>query len=321
MKSIKLADISKIIKEEAISMGFSACGISKAETIDDINSSSIQKWIKEGRHASMKYMEANMEKRLNPCLLHPGCKSVISVALNYYPEKKIPASQPQFAFYSYGKDYHDVMKQMLSRFAEFIKNIDFSTSDSEQHCDTDIKICCDTVPILDRYWAWKGGLGWIGKNSNLIIPDCGSFFFLGEILVNKTLQYDTPMQSQCGTCTKCINACPTGALRNDNTIDARCCLSYLTIESKDVSIINIPMRISRNNYIYGCDRCQSVCPYNKDAVPTNIEAFKPSEELLKMKSEDWQNLSIEQYRSLFKGSAVKRAKYDGLMRNIKSFLN
>jgi epoxyqueuosine reductase len=320
MSSTGLADISNGIKTEALRLGFSACGISEAEAVDVQNSASVQKWLQEGCHASMLYMEANIEKRLDPRLLHPGCQSIISVALNYYPHKIIPAENPQFALYSYGKDYHDVMKLMLNKLGDYVKGIDFGNDGTEDIYETDIKICCDTVPILDRYWAWKAGLGWIGKNSNLIIPKCGSYFFLGEILVNRKLRYDTPMQSQCGSCCLCINNCPTGALGRSKTVDARKCLSFLTIENKELSPIDIRMNITENNYIYGCDRCQSVCPYNKYAVPTNIEAFNPSEELLEMKKEDWLRLNIEQYRRLFKGSAVKRAKYDGLMRNIKSFL-
>lgn len=189
---------------------------------------------------------------------------------------------------------------------------------------TESLLCVDTVPILDRYWAMRAGLGWIGKNSNLIIPRAGSFFFLCEILLDIELEYDSPMENHCGTCHKCLDACPTGALRVPYNINARKCLSYLTIEHRgdftDEQLQMVNGKFHNGTYIYGCDRCQLACPYNQFAVPTKIEEFTPKSEFLSMKPDDWHQLTIEQYRALFKGSAVKRAKYEGLIRNIKSLL-
>ncbi|MCM1313714.1 MAG: tRNA epoxyqueuosine(34) reductase QueG [Roseburia sp.] len=295
-----------MIKAEAIRLGFSACGIAQADRIDARNAAAFCQWIQEGHHATMDYMANNMEKRLDPRLLHPECKSVISMALNYYPKQRLAPDQLQFAYYAYGKDYHDIMKQMMRQLSEYILSM---------LPDASLKLCCDTVPILDRYWAWKAGLGWIGKNTSLIIPHAGSFFFLCEILIDKTLDYDSPMPSHCGNCTRCLQSCPTKALAMPYSIDTRKCLSFLTIENR--SYERLPA-LEGGNCIYGCDRCQQACPHNKFAQPTADMRLQPSEEFLNMRPSDWRSLTIEQYRRLFKGSAVKRAKYEGLMRNIRS---
>ena len=282
----------------------------------------------------MKDLENNLEKRLDPTLLMPKAKSIICLAMNYYPEQKLDEEQYQFAFYAYGQDYHDVLK---TKIRELIKNFypealqskgEKTVEDAEK-----IRICVDTVPFLDRYWAYKAGLGWIGKNGNLIIPKAGSFFFLGAIIVDIELEYDTPMENHCGTCQRCIDACPTRALREPYYIDARKCLSYLTIEHRgdfdintfsqdNIETAHYPQMVNgksaNGKYIYGCDRCQLACPYNKFAQPTKIKEFSPKSEFLSMCPSDWTTLTIEQYRALFKGSAVKRAKYEGLMRNINS---
>ena len=298
--------ITQQIKAEALSLGFSACGVAKAEAVDAAVSEAFHKWVESGRCASMDYMRQNADKRLDPRLLLPGAKSVISVALNYYPEQCLASDQYQFAYYAYGKDYHDVMRAKLISLAAKIKELLGE--------ETECKLCCDTVPILDRYWAWKSGLGWIGKNTNLVIPRAGSFFFLGEIVLTEELAYDMPMESRCGTCTRCLDSCPTKALSEACSLDSRRCLSYLTIENRD----EIPAELASllSPYIYGCDRCQSVCPHNTFAVPTHVEEFAPNPEFMTMRPADWHTLSVEKYRTLFKGSAVKRAKYEGLLRNI-----
>jgi epoxyqueuosine reductase len=236
----------------------------------------------------------------------PGAKSVISVALNYYPEQRLSSGQCQFAYYAYGKDYHDVVRAKLISLAAKIKELLGE--------ETECKVCCDTVPILDRYWAWKSGLGWIGKNTNLIIPQAGSFFFLGEIVLTEELEYDTPMESRCGACTRCLDSCPTKALAEACCLDSRRCLSYLTIENR----AEIPEELAASlpPYIYGCDRCQLACPHNSFARPTKVKEFAPTAEFMAMRPTDWSALSVEKYRTLFKGSAVKRAKYEGLLRNI-----
>ena len=295
---------SESLVEAALQLGFSACGIARADKVDEKNAQAFRDWIHTGKNASMQYMENYEEKRLDPRLLLPQAQSIIVVALNYFPKERLADDQLQFAYYAYGKDYHDVMKGKLQQLSEQLPG--------------EKKICCDTVPMLDRYWAYQAGLGWIGKNTNLIIPHAGSFFFLGEIITTASFDaYDSPMPNHCGTCENCLHTCPTGAL-SANGLDANRCLSYLTIENRNA----IPQTEAQamGNYIYGCDRCQLTCPHNRFAQATEIDEFSPSEEFLNMTPDDWKNLSEEDYRRLFKGSAVKRAKYAGLKRNIDSAL-
>ncbi len=306
--------IVQTIKAEAQRLGFSACGIAKAEPVDSATAEAFTTWLNRGDCATMDYMRRNADKRLDPTLLMPGAKSVISLALNYYPTTLLSPDQYQFAYYAYGKDYHDVMRRMMLELCDSLKTL-LSASES------DFKPCCDTVPILDRYWAQKSGIGWIGKNTNLIIPKAGSYFFLGEIITTHALApYDTPLPSQCGTCTRCLDACPTHALRSPHSINARRCLSFLTIESRqgyDGPPTDADLYSHNAPYIYGCDRCQQACPHNRYARPTQIEAFRPTPDFLAMTKEDWHTLSVETYRTLFKGTAVKRAKFEGLKRNVK----
>ena len=299
-------NITQQIKAEALRLGFSACGVAKVAPVEATVAEAYKSWVERGDCASMDYMRSNIDKRLDPCLLMPGAKSVISLALNYYPAQLLDEEQYQFAYYAYGKDYHDVMRGMMQSLAMRVRDV---LGES-----VECKICCDTVPILDRYWAWKSGLGWIGKNTNLVIPGAGSYYFLGEIVVSEELDYDAPVESRCGNCTRCLDACPTGALRSAYCLDARRCLSYLTIENRG----DIPAELASelSPYVYGCDRCQQACPHNRFAVPTGVGEFGPSSEFLSMRPSDWHGLSVEKYRTLFKGSAVKRAKYEGLVRNI-----
>ncbi len=314
--------ISQTIKAEALRLGFFACGIAKAEPVGADVVGAFTDWLNRGDCATMDYMRNNADKRLDPTLLMPGAKSVISLALNYYPATLLSPEQYQFAYYAYGKDYHDVMRRKMLELCESLKALLDNDADRTSPSDAsplEMKLCCDTVPILDRYWAWKGGIGWIGKNTNLIIPDAGSFFVLGEIIVNRPLPYDTPMPSRCGTCTRCLDACPTHALQSPHSLNANRCLSFLTIESRqglNGEAIDTSLYSQNSPYIYGCDRCQLACPHNRFARPTLIEDFRPNDEFLAMSKEDWHSLSVEKYRSLFKGSAVKRAKFDGLKRNV-----
>ncbi len=299
---------SSILKAEARSLGFSACGVAAAGPVDEVTSGQLRQWLDDGRQAGMTYMTAHLDKRLNPQLLLPGARSVVSVALNYFPRQRLSSSQLQFAYYAYGRDYHDVMRTRLSLLLERLR----------QHAPQpafEAKLCCDTVPMLDRYWAWRAGLGWIGKNTNLIIPRQGSFCFLGEIILTAPFdRYDRPQADGCGTCEQCLHACPTRALCRPRSLDARRCLSYLTIEHRG----HIPSAFAHrlHPYIYGCDRCQLACPHNRHATPTSVDEFAPNAQFLSMSSSDWQNLTREQYQTLFRGSAVKRAKFDGLCRNI-----
>jgi epoxyqueuosine reductase len=265
----------------------------------------------------MAYMSRNSDKRMDPRLLLPGAKSIIVVALNYYPRKPLDDDQLQFAYYAYGKDYHDVMKKRMMDFAHSLGIRDIREKNDGVGYPFRGLICCDTVPMLDRYWAWKSGIGWIGRNTSLIIPHSGSFFFLGEIITDmETDSYDSPMETHCGSCRRCIDSCPTGALCQEFNVDARRCLSFLTIENKDAIPTEMASKMGR--YVYGCDKCQLACPHNSFSTPTDIEELNPTDEFMSMQEDDWKNLSHDDYIRLFRGSAVKRAKYEGLTRNIES---
>lgn len=267
----------------------------------------------------MDYLARNIDKRLDPTLLLSGARSIIVVAMNYTPARIIPADEYQIAAYALGQDYHDILKQHLRLLCEEFFNEQNGMAErreirEEKTPHALFKICVDTVPILERYWAWQAGIGFIGHNHQLIIPHAGSMFFLGEIITTYAFDcYDQPMENRCGTCQRCIDACPTGAL---SSFDSRKCLSYQTIENKGSIDHDIEDKMGLS--IYGCDRCQQVCPFNRFAPPTDITELQPSDTLLKMKQHDWQQLSVADYQRLFKGSAVKRAKYEGLMRNIRA---
>lgn len=302
---------SQEIKAEALRLGFSACGLAPAEAVDETAAASFRQWLADGCQAEMAYMQNYEDKRLDPRLLVEGARTVISVALNYYPERKLPEDEYQIAWYAYGKDYHDVMKAKLNALQEFIlKSLPMELAPFAS------RTFCDTAPILERYWAWRAGLGWIGKNTQLLIPHAGSCFFLGEIIINlPSDSYDSPLKSRCGSCTRCLNACPTKALEAPFRLNSERCFSYLTIEHRGPFEQNKGKEMGEK--IYGCDECQKACPWNRFATPTQIVEFHPSPTLLGMQKEDWHRLTEEQYKALFKGSAVKRAKYAGLMRNIE----
>ena len=320
--------LSKYIKAEASRLGFYAFGIAEARPVDNDISKSFRTWVNNEHYATMDYMANNIEKRLNPQMLMEGVKSIVCVAMNYTPSKRIDKDEYQFASYAYGHDYHDLIKERLFLLVESInnfvgseKNKDIEDKNLQRNDfinfsnDLQMRVFCDTAPVLERYWAVQAGLGWIGRNHQLIIPGAGSMFFLGELFLNIPLKYDVPMPSHCGNCHACIDACPTKALNDDiTTFDANRCLSYQTIENRGEISSDIAKLMG--NTIYGCDQCQQACVWNRFAKPTKEPHLQPSEQFLKMKKNDWENLSIDEYRKLFKGSAVKRAKYDGLMRNI-----
>lgn len=297
-------NLSQRIKEKATETGFDACGIARIAPADT-EAAFFDRWIREGHHAGMKYMENYRDLRLNPAGLVEGARSVISVALNYYPERKLPASVPHIAYYAYGKDYHDVLKKKLRELWQQIRAI----------AGGEARVFTDSAPLLERYWAWKAGLGWIGKNTQLILPGKGSYFFLGEIVTTLELEYDAPLENRCGHCTRCLDSCPTRALTAPRHLNAAACLSYLTIENKE----EIPAEQAAllGNRLYGCDTCQQVCPWNRFAVPTVVEDFQPAPALFSLDKERLQNFSREDYNRIFAGSAVKRAKYEGLIRTIR----
>lgn len=306
----RLSDLSKAIKEEALRIGFSACGILPARPVDPRIRRHLEQWLAKGYQADMGYMENHTDKRCDPRLLVEGSRSIVSVALNYYPARKLADDQLQFAYYAYGKDYHEVMKQKLNSLLEYIDSALLPVKG---------RAFCDTAPVPERYCAQQAGLGWVGKNTQLIIPGAGSYFFLGELFLDVELAYDAPVSSRCGTCTRCLDACPTHALEAPRTLNAGKCLSYLTIEHRG----EIPSQGAgcMGNRIYGCDECQRVCPWNRFARPNQVPELQPSDAFLSMRPEQWEQLTIEEYRQLFKGSAVKRAKYEGLMRNITARKN
>lgn len=304
-------NISQYIKQKASELGFSACGIAKAEPAES-EAVYFDRWIAEGCHADMRYMENHRAIRLDPDGLVEGARSVISVALNYYPRVKQDASAPYISYYAYGKDYHVVLKEKLRALWQAITEEVGNTSPEEPQA----RAFTDSAPILERYWAWKAGLGWIGKNTNLIIPGKGSFFFLGEIVTTLEVdRYDSPQTDHCGSCTRCLEACPTAALEGPKRLNASKCISYLTIENRGDIPSGLASRLG--NRLYGCDTCQAVCPWNRFAEPTEVEAFHPSLSLLSLQKEDLKALSREDYNRIFAHSAVKRAKYEGLLRTIK----
>lgn len=296
------------IKAEALRLGFSACGIAPAGPIGAEHRQALEAWLSAGNQADMAYLENHLEKRCDPRLLVEGARCVVSVALNYYPARKLPEGEYQFAWYAYGKDYHDVMRTKLTALFEYIRT----------HLEPGVngRIFCDTAPVAERYWAWRAGLGWIGRNTQLIIPQAGSAFFLGELLLDAEAdRYDELQPNRCGDCTRCLKACPTNALEAPHKLNARHCLSFLTIENKGEIPASMAPRLG--NRVYGCDECQKACPWNRFATPCLTPELQPSPAFLQMKRQDWQELTEEQYKTLFRGSAVKRAKYNGLMRNIK----
>lgn len=299
-------ELTQLIKQKAYSLGFFAIGMAKAEPVERKDLEAFNLWVESGHQAEMSYMANNREKRFDPTLLEPGTKSVISLAYNYYPEEFICPEEYQLSWYSYGKDYHYIVKDKLTELFDFI---------NELH-PIQGRVFCDTAPILERYWAWKAGLGWIGKNTQLIIPKAGCTFFLGELFIDLELDYDTPQPDRCGSCTKCLQACPTGALEAAQRLNANKCISYQTIENRgDIDQSIAPLL---GNKIYGCDDCIKACPWTRFAEPTKEPAFRISKELLSMKKADWHQLSEKKYQELFRKSAVKRAKYSGLTRNIRA---
>ena len=291
----------------ASELGFDACGICRADEVDSDNREYFESWLHNSYNANMDYMSRNTEKRIDPKILVESTRSIISVALNYYPEIKQKEDYPQFTYYAYGKDYHDVVKSKLQQLFDEIKLVEPTLEG---------RVFVDTAPVLERYWAAKAGIGFIGKNSMLIIPKKGSYFFLGELVVNLDLEYDEPLKLSCGNCTRCLTACPTNAIIEPRVINSRKCISYQTIENKgEIDKEVVP---NLNNRFYGCDICQQVCPWNRYSRPHQVQEFAPSQSFLDLSFEKMENLSIEEYRQIFKGSAVKRAKYSGLKRNLEA---
>ncbi|WP_372746065.1 tRNA epoxyqueuosine(34) reductase QueG [Lutibacter sp.] len=297
-----------LIKQEAKRLGFESCGIAKADFLEE-EASKLENWLKNGFHGKMNYMENYFDKRLDPRLLVDDAKSVISLSYNYFPEIHQKEDTYKIAKYAYGEDYHHIIKAKLKELTFFIENLIGQVNG---------RAFVDSAPVLERAWAEKSGLGWRGKNSLLLQKNKGSYFFLAELILDAELAYDNPfITNHCGTCTKCIDACPTQAILPNNTVDGSKCISYFTIELKEE--IPISMKGKFEDWMFGCDICQDVCPWNRFSKPHSEEKFIPHSNLLSISKKDWEEITIDVFQKIFKKSAVKRTKYAGLVRNI-SFL-
>ncbi len=297
--------LTNFIKSKSVDLGFISCGISKADFLEE-EAANLENWLKNEMHGEMSYMERNFDMRLDPRKILNGAKSVISLTYNYYTDKLQKDGNFKISKYAFGTDYHFVIREKLKNLLFLIK---------EKVGDINGRVFVDSAPILERAWAKKSGLGWIGKNTNLISKNVGSFFFLCEIIVDIELDYDYSTTDHCGTCTACIDACPTDAIVEPYKVDGSRCISYLTIELKE----NMPeyAKDSYDKWIFGCDICQDVCPWNKFSKPHNEPLFNADEKFLSMSKNEWLEITKETFDKVFKDSPVKRTGYDGLKRNIK----
>tara|TARA_R110002049_G_scaffold105538_6_gene252396 strand:+ start:751 stop:1674 length:924 start_codon:yes stop_codon:yes gene_type:complete len=296
---------STIIKAEAKRLGFLSCGISKAEFLE-AEAPRLETWLNKNMNGEMRYMENHFDKRLDPTLLVEGSKSVVSLLLNYYPSETQTDDSYKLSKYAYGNDYHHVIKHKLKSLLYFIQ---------DEIGEVGGRAFVDSAPVLDKAWAAKSGLGWIGKHSNLLTQQVGSFYFIAELIIDLELEYDYATTDHCGTCTKCIDACPTEAITEPYVVDGSKCISYFTIELKE----NIPTEFKGkfNDWMFGCDICQDVCPWNRFSKPHNEPLFNPHPELLDMTKKDWEEITEDTFKKVFQKSAVKRTKYSGLERNIE----
>jgi epoxyqueuosine reductase len=302
---MNLSHNTALVKSLSKALGFDYCGISKAVFLEE-EAPKLEAWLNKQMHGEMQYMENYFDKRLDPRLLVDGAKSVISLLINYHTEEKQSDSKaPKISKYAYGEDYHYVIKEKLKTLVERLK---------EKIGDINGRVFIDSAPVLDKAWAKKSGLGWVGKNSNLINKQSGSFFFIAEIICDVAFEYDTAIKDYCGTCTKCIDACPTDAIVSPYVVDGSKCISYLTIELKN----NIPNQFKNmmDDWMFGCDICQDVCPWNRFSAPNQEPLFQPKEQLLNYSKKDWEEITEEIFKDLFKDSAIKRTGFSGLKRNI-----
>ena len=301
------AKYSQLIKDEAKRLGFLFCGIAKADFLEE-EAPRLENWLKQGFNGEMAYMENHFDKRLDPRKLVDGTKSVVSLGLNYYTgTSQVDTNAPKISKYAYGTDYHFVIKEKLKELLEVI---------NEHIGEVHGRAFVDSAPVLDKAWARRAGLGWVGKSSNLINKENGSFFFLAELILDIELEYDIPStKDHCGTCTRCIDACPTDAIVGPNIVDGSRCISYLTIELKN----EIPSEFKgkMDNWMFGCDVCQDVCPWNRFSTLHNQTAFEPPQELLSMTKSEWEDITEDVFQKVFKKSPVKRTKFSGLKRNIE----
>lgn len=300
---------TSLIKTEAKRLGFLSCGISKAEFLEE-EAPRLEKWLANEMQGKMSYMEHHFDKRLDPTILVPDSKSVISLIFNYYPEKTQIKDTYKISKYAYGIDYHIVIKNKLKLFLEFIQ---------QEIGEVHGRVFVDSAPVLDKVWAAKSGLGWIGKHSNLLTKQFGSFYFIAEIIIDLELEYDFPVTDHCGTCTACIDACPTEAIVDPYKVDGSKCISYFTIELKNEIPSNVQGQF--DDWMFGCDICQDVCPWNRYSKSHNEPLFNPKPELLSMSKKDWDEITEDVFQKVFYKSAVKRTKFSGLKRNIEFLQN
>jgi len=303
----KTANYTAFIKQTSKELGFNFCGIAKATRLDD-DARRLEDWLSKGMQGTMEYMENHFELRIDPAKLVPGAKSVITLMLNYYPSVKQKEDAAKVSKYAYGRDYHEVIREKLNILIQLIK---------ENIGDINGRGFVDSAPVLERTWAQQSGLGWVGKNGNLINKQSGSFFFIATLICDLELEYDAPFaKDYCGTCTRCIDECPTDAILPDKIIDGSKCISYFTIELKD-ALIDENMKGKFDNWMFGCDTCQDVCPWNRFSKPTTETNFTPIPEILNLSTKEWNEMSEETFKQIFKHSALKRTKFAGIKRNLK----
>jgi epoxyqueuosine reductase len=304
-----MADLTRhthFIKNLSEELGFSYCGIAKAEALDE-DARRLENWLKQGRHGSMQYMENHFDLRVDPRKLVPGATSVITLLQNYFPGEQQSDDTPHISKYAFGKDYHEVIRSKLNRFLLRI---------NQEIGEVHGRGFVDSAPVLERSWAVKSGAGWIGRNGNLITKSSGSFYFIATLIVDIELLYDDPFARDfCGTCRKCIDACPTDAILENKVVDGSKCISYFTIELKD-ALIPGEMKDKFNNWMFGCDVCQDVCPWNRFSEPTTESAFNPIPEILNLSTKEWEQMTEENFRNIFKDSPLKRTKFKGIQRNL-----
>ncbi len=295
------------IKKTAARLGFDYCGIAKAERLND-DAFRLEKWLQKGMHGSMQYMEKYFDQRIDPAKLVTGAKSVITLLKNYYPDQQQVVNAPKISKYAFGKDYHEVIKEQLNNLIESIK---------ENIGEISGRGFVDSAPVLERTWAQRSGLGWVGKNGNLITKQSGSFYFIATLITDLELHYDDPfVKDFCGTCTKCIDTCPTDAILPNKVVDGSKCISYFTIELKEM-LIPGEMKGKFDNWMFGCDACQDVCPWNRFSHPNNEINFIPIPEILNLSTKEWQEMTEESFRKIFTSSPLKRSKFNGIRRNLQ----
>ncbi len=304
MKHSDTERYGKLIREEAQRLGFLSCGFSKAEFLEE-EAPRLEQWLKNGMHGQMAYMENHFDKRLDPTKLVPGAKTVISLILNYFPGETQKEGTYKISKYAYGQDYHHVIKDKLRALHHFIQ---------EEIGEVHGRAFVDSAPVLDKAWAARSGLGWIGKHSNLLTRQLGSFYFIAELIIDLELIPDSPVTDHCGTCTACIDACPTQAIVAPYVVDGSKCISYFTIELKE----ELPTSVKgmMDDWVFGCDVCQDVCPWNRFSRPHDEPRFNPHPDLLEMDRRDWEEITEDVFKKVFRKSAVKRTKFSGLTRNI-----